>query len=60
MSFLKPPWLTQCFWIVLAIAVVVYLLRGFAVLTMIPGGLVSGLWVLAISLGIYLVLVSLR
>lgn len=50
----------QCFWIVLAIAVVVYLLRGFAVLTMIPGGVVIGLWVLTISLGIYLVLVSLR
>ncbi|WP_404789103.1 hypothetical protein [Altericista sp. CCNU0014] len=60
MSSFKPPWLTSLFWGTLAAAVVMLGLRGFAILTMIPGGIVSGLWILAISLGIYLAIASLR
>jgi hypothetical protein len=60
MSSLKPPWLISLFWGTLAIALIIYLLRGFALLTMIPGGVVSLLGIAAISLGVYLALVSLR
>ncbi|MGB8698929.1 MAG: hypothetical protein WCD18_05885 [Thermosynechococcaceae cyanobacterium] len=60
MFSLTPPWLKQGFWITLAIALLVYLLRGFAIMTMIPGAMVSLLLIAAISLGIYLLLASLR
>ena len=60
MSSLKPSWLTPLFLGTLAAAVVVLCLRGFAILTIIPGGIVSGLWIVAISLGVYLAIVSLR
>lgn len=56
----KPPWLTPLFWGLLAIAILVYLLRGFAFLSMIPGFIAISLWIAAISLGTYLALVSLR
>jgi hypothetical protein len=60
MSSLSPPWLTQCFWAVFAAALLLHGLRGFAVLTMIPGGVLNALWIVAISLGVYLLLVWLR
>jgi hypothetical protein len=60
MTSLKPSWLVPLFWGTLAAAAVILGLRGFAILTIIPGALVSGLWILAISLGIYLAIVSLR
>jgi hypothetical protein len=60
MSSFKPSWLTSLFWGTLAAAVAILCLRGFALLTFIPGGIVSGLWIVAISLGVYLAIVSLR
>ena len=60
MSSLKPAWLTPLFWGTLIAAIVILGLRGFALLTMIPGAIVSGLWIVAISLGIYLAIISLR
>jgi hypothetical protein len=60
MSSLKPSWLTPLFWGTLAAAAIILGLRGFAILTVIPGGIVSGLWIVAISLGIYLAIASLR
>jgi hypothetical protein len=60
MSSFKPPWLTPLFWGTLAASVVILGLRGFAILTVIPGGFVSGLWIVAISLGVYLAIASLR
>jgi hypothetical protein len=60
MSSFKPSWLTPLFWGTLIAAIVILGLRGFALLTMIPGAIVSGLWIVAISLGIYLAIVSLR
>jgi hypothetical protein len=60
MSSLKPSWLPSLFWGTLTAAVVILCLRGFAILTIIPGAIVSGLWIVAISLGIYLAIVSLR
>lgn len=60
MSLLKPTWLTPLFWGTLAAAVILLSLRGFAILTLIPGGIISGLWIIAISLGVYLAIVSLR
>jgi hypothetical protein len=56
----KPPWLTPLFWGLLAIAVLVYLLRGFTFLSMIPGFIAIALLMAAVSLGVYLALVSLR
>jgi hypothetical protein len=56
----KPPWLTPLFWGLLAIAVLVYLLRGFTFLSMIPGFVVISLWIAAVSVGIYLTLANLR
>ncbi len=60
MSSLKPSWLTPLFLGTLAAAIAILCLRGFAILTMIPGAIVSGLWIVAISLGVYLAIVSLR
>ncbi len=60
MSSFKPSWLTPLFWGTLIAATVILGLRGLAILTMIPGAIVSGLWIVAISLGIYLAIVSLR
>jgi hypothetical protein len=56
----NPPWLTPLFMGLLAIAVLVYLLRGFTFLSMFPGFIVIALWVAAISLGLYLALANLR
>ena len=60
MSSLKPSWLTPLFLGTLAAAIAILCLRGFAILTMIPGAIVSSLWIMAISLGVYLAIVSLR
>lgn len=60
MFSLRPRWLAQSFLWTLAIAVLVYLLRGFAILTMIPGVIIGILWTAAIGLGIYLALSNLR
>jgi hypothetical protein len=60
MSSLRPRWLAQSFFIVSAVAILVYLLRGFAVLTMIPGFVIGLLWTVAFGLGIYLALDYLR
>lgn len=60
MSSLKPSWLTPLFWGTLVAAIVILGLRGFSILTIIPGAMVSGLWIVAISLGIYLTIISLR
>jgi hypothetical protein len=60
MSSFKPSWLTPLFWGTLAAAIALLCLRGFALLTIIPGGIISSLWIVAISLGIYLAIVSLR
>jgi hypothetical protein len=60
MFSLKPPWLTQAFLVICAIALLVFILRGFAILTMVPGFMSGGLLIAAISLGVYLALVSLR
>jgi hypothetical protein len=60
MSSLKPSWFMPLFWGTLIAAIVILGLRGFAILTIIPGAMVSGLWIVAISLGIYLAIISLR
>lgn len=60
MFSLRPRWLAQSFLWTLAIAVLIYLLRGFAILTMIPGVVIGILWTAAIGLGIYLALSNLR
>jgi hypothetical protein len=60
MSFLSPPWLKQCFWAMFTAALLMHGLRGFTVLTIIPGGVLSALWIVTISLGVYLLLVRLR
>ena len=56
----RPRWLAQSFFIVSAIAILVYLLRGFAILSMIPGFVIGILWTAAFGLGIYLALNNLR
>lgn len=60
MFSLRPHWLAKSFYIALALAVLVYLLRGFAILTMIPGFVIGILWTAAFGLGIYLALSNLR
>jgi hypothetical protein len=60
MSSLKPSWLNPLFWGTLAAAIVMLCLRGFVILTIIPGAVISGLWIIAISLGFYLAIISLR
>jgi predicted membrane channel-forming protein YqfA (hemolysin III family) len=60
MFSLRPRWLATSFYIALAVAILVYLLRGFAVLSMIPGFVIGILWTAAFGLGIYLALSNLR
>jgi hypothetical protein len=60
MFSLRPRWLVQSFSVTLAIAILVYLLRGFAIITMIPGFVLGILWTAAFGLGIYLALSNLR
>jgi hypothetical protein len=60
MFSLRPRWLAKSFYIALAVAILVYLLRGFAVLSMIPGFVIGILWTAAFGLGIYLALSNLR
>jgi hypothetical protein len=49
---LLPPWITQLFWLCLGLTILVYVLRGFAVLSMIPGGVIWALILLSIGTGI--------
>ncbi|MBF2008209.1 hypothetical protein ACF3DV_00290 [Chlorogloeopsis fritschii PCC 9212] len=44
--------LTQAFGLFLGIAIAVWVLRGFGILTFIPGGIILLLFVLAIALAI--------
>lgn len=60
MFSLRPRWLAQSFFLTLAIALLVYLLRGFAIITMFPGFVLGILWTAAFGLGIYLALSNLR
>jgi hypothetical protein len=60
MFSLRPRWLAQSFFLTFAIALLVYLLRGFAILTVIPGFVIGILWTAAFGLGIYLALSNLR
>jgi hypothetical protein len=45
--------LTQGFGICLGVAIAVYILRGLAILTFIPGGIIGLLFLLAIALAIF-------
>jgi hypothetical protein len=60
MFSLRPRWLAQSFYLTLAIALLVYILRGFAIITMLPGFVLGILWTAAFGLGIYLALSNLR
>lgn len=58
----KPPasWATRLFYIVLTLTLVVYVLRGLAVLSMVPGGVIWVLILLSLATGTLAMLVKLR
>jgi hypothetical protein len=60
MFSLRPRWLAQSFYLTFAIAILVYLLRGFAILSIIPGVVLGVLWLATFGLGISLALSNLR
>lgn len=53
-------WATHAFIFSLGLAIAVYLLRGFAVLSMIPGGVIWGLILLTVATGILAALQNIR
>jgi hypothetical protein len=53
-------WATLLFYGVLVVTVLVYVLRGFAVLSMLPGGVIWFLIILSIAAGVLATLVNLR
>jgi hypothetical protein len=53
-------WVTQLFYFFVAATITVYLLRGFQILSMIPGGVITSLALLAICSGILAILLNLR
>lgn len=53
-------WATRVFIFSLGLAIAVYLLRGFAVLSMIPGGVIWGLILLTIATGVLAALQNIR
>ncbi len=56
----RPDWLPKVFYGLLALTLLVYILRGAAVLSGVPGGIVSVLWMATLSLGVYIALLSFR
>jgi hypothetical protein len=53
-------WAAQLFYFFVAATITVYLLRGFQILSMIPGGVITSLTLLAICSGILGILLNLR
>jgi hypothetical protein len=53
-------WVAQLFYFFVATTLTVYLLRGFQILSMIPGGMITSLALLAICSGILGILLNLR
>lgn len=53
-----PPLPTQLFWLMLVVTAVVYGLRGFGIVTNIPGGILLVLVLLTIATGILAALLS--
>lgn len=60
MQKLSQTWTIRLFWICLGLTILVYVLRGFAVLTMIPGGVIWALILLSIGTGILAALQTMR
>jgi len=57
---LSQTWIIRLFWICLGLTILVYVLRGFAVLAMIPGGVIWALILLSIGTGILAALQTMR
>jgi hypothetical protein len=53
-------WAAQLFYFFVAATITVYLLRGFQILSMIPGGVITSLVIFAICAGILAILLNLR
>jgi hypothetical protein len=57
---LRQTWIIRLFWICLGLTILVYVLRGFAVLAMIPGGVIWALILLSLGTGILAALQTMR
>jgi hypothetical protein len=53
-------WATRLFYAVLVVTIVIYVLRGLAVLSMLPGGVIWLLIILSLATGVLATLVNLR
>jgi hypothetical protein len=53
-------WATRLFYAVLVVTIVIYVLRGFTVLSMLPGGVIWFLIILSLATGVLATLVNLR
>lgn len=53
-------WATRLFYAVLVVTIVIYVLRGFTVLSMLPGGVIGFLIILSLATGVLATLVNLR
>jgi hypothetical protein len=63
MGFVKKfsqSWAARIFYSVLALTVIVYILRGFAILSMLPGSVIWALILLSIGTGILAALQNIR
>ncbi len=56
----RASWATYLFYVCLVLTIAVYVLRGFAVLSMLPGGVIWFLILLSIATGVLATLVNLR
>jgi hypothetical protein len=56
----KYAWVTSLFYFFLTLTVFVYVLRGFALLSMMPGGILWVLLLLTIAIGVLAILLNTR